>query len=74
MSEQQVMTEYERALYEAVRVLGMAVLELGGNPKTIEAGLKEMQEDMKKDGRHNGAAVLKLLRDAWLEPPYLPLN
>jgi hypothetical protein len=74
MGEQKVMTEYECALSEAVRVLGMAVLEIGGNPKTIEAGLKEMQEDMKKDGRNNGAAVLQLLRDAWLEPPYRPLN
>jgi hypothetical protein len=74
MGDNLVMTEYEHALYEAVRVLGLAVLELGGSRDTIQSGIEEMREDMAKDGRKNGAATLTLLLQAWLEPPYIPGN
>jgi hypothetical protein len=68
------MNEYESALYEAVRVLGLAVIEKGGNRNAIQAGLEEMADEMEADGRQNGAATLRLLCRALLNPDiaYVP--
>ncbi len=55
------MSEYENALYQAVRVLGLAVVEMGGNRKAIQAGLEEMAEAMQQDNRQSGEAILRQL-------------
>ena len=68
MEADRPMNEYENALYEAVRVIGLAVIEMGGNRKAIQAGLEEMQEAMEQDGQKNGAATLQLLCRSLLNP------
>lgn len=52
------MNEYENALYEAIRVLGLAVIEMGGNRNAIQASLEDVQEDITNDGRKCGAATI----------------
>ena len=76
MNADRPMNEYESALYEAVRVLGLAVIEKGGNRNAIQAGLEETADDMEADGRQNGAATLRLLCRALLNPgiAYVPGN
>jgi hypothetical protein len=69
MEADRPMDEYESALYEAVRVIGLAVIEMGGNRKAIQAGLEEMQQAMEHDGQKKGAATLQLLCRALLKPP-----
>lgn len=68
------MNEYESALYMAVRTLGLAIIEMGGNKMAMQAGLEDAQEFMETDGRTDGAATLKLLRDTLFEPgvAYIP--
>jgi hypothetical protein len=68
------MSEYESALYAAVRVLGLAIIEMGANRNAIQAGLEEAQEDAATTGSKNGAATLGHLLDALFSPPraYLP--
>ena len=68
------LNEYESALYSAIRVLGLAIIEMGGNRNAIQAGLEDAQEFMAEQKHKNGAATLKMLRDALLEPgtAYVP--
>jgi len=62
------MSEYESALYEAVRILGGAVLELGANADSLLAKLEEAQRDAVASGSENGAATYELLIQALFEP------
>ncbi len=74
MNTDRTMNEYESALYEAVRVLGLAVIEKGGNRNAIQAGLEEMADEMEAAGSQNGAATLRLLCRQLLNPDiaYVP--
>lgn len=68
------MSEYESALFTAVRVLGLAIVEKGGNCAAIQAGLEEMAELADESDRKNEAATLRLLLRGILEPgiAYIP--
>jgi hypothetical protein len=74
MKADRPMNEYESALYEAVRVLGLAVIEKGGNQNAIQAGLEEMADEMETHGSQNGAATLRMLCRSLLNPDiaYVP--
>ena len=70
------MNEYENALYEAVRVLGLAVIEKGGNRNSIQAGFEAAREDMIEMGQESAAATLEQLCRALLNPglAYVPIS
>lgn len=61
------MSEHESALFQAIRVLGLAVIEKGGNRQAIEAGLEDVAAEAEDAGRTNEAATLRLLSQAILE-------
>jgi hypothetical protein len=69
MNPDRPMNEYEGALYEAVRVLGLAIIEMGGNRLAIQAGLEEMRDAANGHGEKNGAAILDHLCRALSDAP-----
>lgn len=70
------MSEYENALFAAVRILGEMAVGMGLNESLLLAKLKEAQNDFTAMGSENGAATLALLARALCEPPisYIPRN
>jgi acyl-coenzyme A thioesterase PaaI-like protein len=58
------MSEHEGALFSAVYVLGMSVLELGADPKVLRGRLSEEMRRTKDLGNVHGAATLGFLIDA----------
>ena len=68
MNADRPMNEYESALYEAIRILGQAVVEMGANRGALQARFEDMQEQMERDGQKNGAATLQLLCGSILNP------
>jgi hypothetical protein len=63
------MSEYEAALFGAVRILGAAVLELGANESDLLGQFKEAQSLAADQGSKNKAATYAGLIKALFEPP-----
>lgn len=62
------MNEHEAALFEAITVLGRAIVEMGGHRGSIQAGLDHARDDLNDTGQLTGAATLDSLREAILRP------
>jgi len=54
-------SEHEGALFDAVRVLGVTVLELGADPDKLRQRLTEEMKRAEGLGNHHGAATLGFL-------------
>jgi len=63
------MNEHEGALFDAVRVLGVTVLELGADPDKLRQRLTEEMERAEGLGNHHGAATLGFLLTAMFGGP-----
>jgi hypothetical protein len=74
MTTDRPMSEYESALFDAVVILGHAVIRLGANETEILTELREAQQDAARDNRRNRAATLDMLIKILCEPPvyYVP--
>lgn len=66
------MTEHEGALFDAVRVIGTAVLELGADPHVMFGRLLEAQREASARGNTHGAATLGFLIGALFQKPDAP--
>jgi hypothetical protein len=62
------MSEHEGALFGAVYVLGMSVLELGADPKVLRGRLSEEKRRAEDLGNSHGAATLDFLISALFGP------
>jgi len=62
-------SEHEGALFDAVRVLGVTVLELGADPDKLRERLTEEMKRAEGLGNHNGAATLGFLLAAMFGGP-----
>jgi hypothetical protein len=60
----QPMSEHEGALFSAVYVLGMSVLELGADPNVLRGRLSEEMRRAEDLGNAHGAATLGFLINA----------
>ena len=69
MSADRPMSEYEAALFSAVRILGTAILKLGADETAILTQLRESQDAASLDHRRQTAATLGLLIKSLCEPP-----
>ncbi len=67
-SERQ-MNEHEGALFGAVYVLGLSVLDLGADPKALRGRLSEEMRRAGDLGNAEGAATLGCLINALFGPP-----
>lgn len=63
------MTEQEGALFSAVYVLGMSVLELGADPSILRGRLSGEMRRAEDLGNMQGAATLGFLISALFGPP-----
>lgn len=63
------MTEREGALFDAVRVIGATVLELGADPQIMIGRLLEAQRQAEALGNTHGAATLGFLIRALFPKP-----
>lgn len=61
------MSEYESALFAAVMVLGLAIVDMGANKTLLDAGLRQARDDAAKNGSTDGSAALEMLREAVIE-------
>jgi hypothetical protein len=65
------MSEYECALFDAILILGDAIVKLGASESQILSKFKEASNSAKKRGRENEEATLDLLiRFLFEEPRY----
>jgi hypothetical protein len=66
----------EGALFTAVRILGHAVVKLGGSESELLAKFKEARNDANADGRTNETATLDMLIRLLFEEPraYVPTD
>jgi len=55
------LSEHEGALFDAVRVLGTTVLDLGADPKILRSRLTEEMRHCERRGNAHGAATLGFL-------------
>jgi len=62
-------SEHEGALFDALRVLGVTVLELGADPDKLRERLMEEMTRAEGLGNHNGAATLGFLITAMFGRP-----
>jgi hypothetical protein len=63
------MSEYEAALFEAVRILGGLVVKMGGDETALLTQLRESKSLAEENGRRNEAATLGFLITFLCEPP-----
>ena len=68
MNEDRIMSEYEVALFQAVRIIGLEAIKAGANETSILTQLKEGQNDAESSNRKNEAATLAQLIRTWCEP------
>jgi hypothetical protein len=63
------LSEHEGALFDALRVLGVTVLELGADPDKLRDRLTDEMRRTEGLGNHNGAATLGFLITAMFGGP-----
>ena len=63
------LSEHEGALFDAVCILARTVLELGADPKVLNARLDEAMRSADAVGNTHGAATLGFLISALFEAP-----
>ena len=63
------MSEHEGALFDAVRVLGETVLEMGADKTALNGRLTEAMNAAKNLGNRNGALLLEFLIAALFPAP-----
>ena len=63
MTTDEQMTEFHSAIFEAVKVLGQAVVMTEGARDIVEAGLSEAREKMARTGQMNASKYLEALRE-----------
>jgi hypothetical protein len=63
------LSEHEGALFDAVCILARTVLELGADPKILNARLSEAMRNADAVGNSHGAATLGFLISALFAPP-----
>jgi hypothetical protein len=61
MTNDRPMSEYESALFSAVRILGEAVIKLGANEPELLSKFKEARSEANLEDRRNEAATFDLL-------------
>lgn len=64
------MSEYEGALFSAVYVLGMSILELGADSKVLRGRLSDEMRRAEDLGNTQGAAALGSLINALFGPTH----
>ena len=63
------LSEHEGALFDALRVLGVTVLELGADPDKLRERLTDEMKRTEGLGNHHGAATLGFLITAMFGRP-----
>jgi hypothetical protein len=69
MAMERPMSEHEGALFDAVRVLGATVLDMGADAGVLNRRLTEAMESAEKLGNKNGASLLGFLIRALFPAP-----
>jgi hypothetical protein len=69
MAMERPMSEHEGALFDAVRVLGATVLDMGADAGVLNRRLTEARESAEKLGNKNGASLLGFLIRALFPAP-----
>jgi hypothetical protein len=64
------MSEHEGALFSAVYVLGMSILDLGADPKILRGRLSDEMRRAEDLGNRQGAATLGFLISALFGPSH----
>jgi hypothetical protein len=68
MSSNQVMNQYEGALYEIVRILLLTVVEMGADKNVLMARMRSMAAAARQLHRSEGAAAIELLLQSIAKP------
>ena len=63
------MSEHEGALFDAVRVFGTTLLDMGADKNALNGRLTEAMDSAEKLGNKNGAALLGFLIRALFPAP-----
>jgi hypothetical protein len=69
MAPDRPMSEHEGALFDAVRVLGFTILDLGADPKILTDRLIEAQNAAEALGNKHGASTIGFLIGALFPSP-----
>jgi len=69
MATDRPMSEHEGALFDAVRVLGAMVLDMGADASVLNGRLTEAMDAAEKLGNKNGASLLGFLIRALFPAP-----
>jgi hypothetical protein len=64
MASDRPMSEHEGALFDAVRVLGTTILDIGADPKVLNSRLTEARNSAHALGNTHGAATIDFLINA----------
>lgn len=74
MAPNDLMSEYEGALFSAIVILGSALIRLGAGESELLSKFKEARNDANLRGQKNETATLDLLIRLLFEPPryYVP--
>lgn len=72
MTSDRPVSEHEGALFDAVRVLALTVLDLGADRDRLRSRLSEVRDATDALGNRHSAATLEFLINALFESPAPP--